>query len=194
MSPLKALLLLTLLGTCACAQKITEAPSAPPTTTGHDPAPAEISGFGPVTTTDFGARLYQPSASLSADQVLETIQRAFPEQSIYLDLWATWCKPCIGEFPDSKRLHGETQGLPVVFVYLCTATGGTPERWRSIINYGKLPGTHVYLSRSVHSAVMEKLETDYYPSYVVLSPDGDVKYDVRRPSQLNRNRMERLIR
>lgn len=191
------LLLLLLLCTCGCAQKVAQTevePPTTPTTEYHAEAPAEVPGLGSAIPTTFGANMYAPAARVTGDQVLASLQTAFPGKAIYLDMWAVWCMPCIGEFPDSKRLHGETQDLPVEFVYLCTSSKGTQARWESIVKGKEIPGTHVYLDRIAHSEIMDKLRSNAYPNYAVLRADGTYKYDVRRPSELNRGRMERLIK
>ncbi|NJC27869.1 TlpA family protein disulfide reductase [Neolewinella antarctica] len=201
MPTLRTLLFLSLLGTCACAQKTTQPAASDdttsttlgPVTNTHD-HPAEVAGLGPVTATAFGANLYTPPASVTAEQVMDSIRAAFPGKAIYLDLWAVWCMPCIGEFPASKRLHGQTSDLPVEFVYLCTSSRGTEARWKSIINGKELPGTHVFVDRLVHGEIMDRLRANSYPTYVVVKADGKRKYDVRRPSELSRQRMQQLIK
>ena len=38
---------------------------------------------------------------------------------VYADVWATWCGPCREEMPNSLKLHGELEGEPVEFLYIC---------------------------------------------------------------------------
>ncbi|MBB6611764.1 TlpA family protein disulfide reductase [Pontibacter sp. Tf4] len=37
---------------------------------------------------------------------------------IYVDLWASWCKPCLSVMPASHLLREQYKGEPIVFIYL----------------------------------------------------------------------------
>lgn len=63
-----------------------------------------------------------PSQGLSiepatADQVLAAINQAQGEV-VLVNLWATWCQPCVEEFPDIMSLYQKykDRGLKIVFV------------------------------------------------------------------------------
>ncbi len=53
----------------------------------------------------------------SAAQVLEAV-RAPGARAVLVNVWATWCQPCVEEFPDLVRLHRAYQdrGLRLVLV------------------------------------------------------------------------------
>ncbi|OAV44149.1 hypothetical protein [Lewinella sp. 4G2] len=194
-------LLLALLTTAACTPKAADVPAEEgPVTTVHPPSPGDdhvvatpVAGLGSAIPNDFGAAMYAPSADVTAEQILSSIRDAHPGKALYLDLWAVWCMPCIGEFPASKALHAETAGLPVEFVYLCTSSKGTQARWESIVKSKEIPGTHVFVDRLTHSKIMQSFRSNFYPFYAIVKPDGTSERDVKRPSQLNRAKMERLI-
>ncbi|MCI0437136.1 MAG: TlpA family protein disulfide reductase [Gemmatimonadetes bacterium] len=70
-------------------------------------------GYGPV---DTGARVPSYGApSLDGDTVtLESLRG----RVVLLNVWATWCKPCVREMPALQRLHEalDDEGLSVVAV------------------------------------------------------------------------------
>lgn len=140
-----------------------------------------------------GAVLYQREKG-GADDLLLAIKNAFPGKAVYIDCWATWCAPCIGEFPSSNKLSDACQDLPVEFVYLCTSEGSTLEKWKAKIAEHGLKGTHIYVNHSIETAFMELFAKNGYPSYILINAKGEyvASFD-KRPSQLNKNLMDKAI-
>ena len=46
----------------------------------------------------------------------ETLIRKYRGKKIYVDFWASWCRPCISELPYSKKMKAQSQDI--VFIYL----------------------------------------------------------------------------
>jgi thiol-disulfide isomerase/thioredoxin len=147
----------------------------------------------PLAKLSSGAILYKRDSG-GAEELLIALKNAFPGKAVYIDCWATWCAPCIGEFPSSNKLSDACKDLPVEFVYLCTSEGSTPEKWKAkIAEYG-LKGTHVYVSHPIETAFMELFAKNGYPSYIMINSKGKFvpSFD-KWPSQLNRELMGKAI-
>ncbi len=123
--------------------------------------------------TPFGGHLFVSDKTTGRD-LLKAIRSAYPDKLIILDIWATWCAPCMEQMPYSKNLHQETkrQNLPVEFVYLCTSGGSKEDKWTNKIVELELPGTHVYVDENHINELFELFKKSGYPSYVVIKPDG----------------------
>jgi thiol-disulfide isomerase/thioredoxin len=53
----------------------------------------------------------------TAEQVLSAIENA-EGNAVLVNIWATWCQPCVEEFPDIMKLYQKYQdrGLRIIFV------------------------------------------------------------------------------
>ena len=142
---------------------------------------------------DFEANLYISDAA-SGQELLDQVRGAFPDKAIYLDLWAVWCGPCIQQLPFSKQVHEAAEGLPIEFIYLCTESGGDTEKWQNLIANHKVPGTHLFVPNTPHNELLKLLLGRGYPTYVLIQPDGTVVHDVPRPSELDREKLEELLK
>jgi len=52
---------------------------------------------------------------------------------IYVDLWATWCGPCLEEMPASAALHDKLKGKPVSFVNITVDVPKDKDKWKKAL-------------------------------------------------------------
>ncbi len=141
--------------------------------------------------TPFDARLIV-SDKTSGTDLLECIMRKYTKKLVLIDIWATWCGPCIEEMPYSKKLHDEVrrENLPVEFVYLCTSGGSKEEKWTRKVMELSQPGTHIYVEDKHIAELFSLLNKSGYPSYLVIRPDGTI--DTQSISRMSYVTMEAL--
>ncbi len=124
-----------------------------------------------------GASLYVATPS-SLDTLLGAIRSTFPDKGIILDIWATWCAPCIYDMERSKENLLKLQEMGVEVTYLCTASGTNQEGWQKKIAEMDLPATHIYLNPELSKSIMSFFELSGYPSHVFLDREGKYHPDV----------------
>ena len=66
---------------------------------------------------DFGAETFI-SYEDNVHQFIKNIQNHFKDKAIIIDLWATWCAPCLSDMKDSKAVKEQIKELPVEIVYV----------------------------------------------------------------------------
>lgn len=138
----------------------------------------------PILQTYFGATLYKVS-NTDATSFLRQLKEFYTGKSVFIDLWATWCAPCISEMPHSKKLEEESRNLPLVFVYLCTDNTSSEEIWKRKIVELKQPGVHFFIDDKLASEIMHLFSQSGYPSYILLNKNGTVKSGFNlRPSNI----------
>ena len=161
-----------------------------------DESKSVVSGYQlgqPIAELSFGAQLYRVD-STNVDTLISMIKHSFKNKALLIDFWATWCSPCIAEFPYSKKLNDDTKDLPVEFIYLCTSDGSDLEKWKSKIAEYKLSGTHIFIEKSIESRLMSLFSVSGYPSYLFINSKGEYKPNLNiRPSQLNKDKLAELV-
>lgn len=101
---------------------------------------------------------------------------------VFVDIWASWCGPCIQEFPASKDLRSKLKGQNVVFVYL--SIDDEREKWKASSVRNNLPATNSFLiENKLTSTTWSDLDVQSIPRYLIYNSNGDLEIgDGPRPS------------
>lgn len=91
---------------------------------------------------------------------------------IYLDLWASWCVPCIQEFPKSKKLQ-ETyaQNNDVIFVYI--SLDNNKKKWTKAVKKYQLTGYQLHLNGFKHE-LPRYFSVNGIPRYILIGKKGEI--------------------
>lgn len=92
-----------------------------------------------------------------------------------IDFWATWCRPCIEEFPTLRRLaerHGD--GVAVLGVNLDRSDELPADALRAWVTREKVPGRHVQDGHGWESSLVKVFGVTEIPFNVVVGADGSV--------------------
>ena len=117
--------------------------------------------------------LDQKLKTASYDLLLEDLEgnqvslSSLKGKTIFMNLWATWCAPCIAEMPDIHHLYEQMEG-EVAFVML--SRDEDEEKARNWI-YRKGYGFPVYFQRS---PMPVPYQTGSIPTTFVISPEGNI--------------------
>ncbi len=107
------------------------------------------------------------------------------EKPVFLNLWATWCPPCIAEMPSIKDLHGKYFDK-VSFVILSNESPATIKAFAEKKGYEDLD---FYYSRNTPSDFI----TQSIPATFVISTEGKVVVSKKGAARWNSSKMNNLL-
>jgi len=117
------------------------------------------------------------------DSFTEVLEE-FRGKVILLDFWATWCKPCIQEFPHYDRLNEYLDEEPEIVLVFISLDGNREQKWRNFVDDRQIRGYHYLASRPVHFELLDEWGISSIPRYMIVDKSGEIAVShAPRPSQ-----------
>lgn len=100
----------------------------------------------------------------------------------YIDIWATWCKPCIDEMPALKQLENDYQGENIQFVSISIDDDRShndswkqaKENWKAMIVSKELGGIQLFAPKGWNTSFIEDYMVRGIPRFILIDPDGNI--------------------
>lgn len=99
--------------------------------------------------------------NVPGDQLVQAIVNQYPGKVVFVDLWATWCGPCMRGINAMEPIKKQLEGRDVVFVYLTNESSKLNDWNKQVIN---IPGEHYRVSSAIFSQIPN---IDGIPQYYI---------------------------
>jgi thiol-disulfide isomerase/thioredoxin len=123
--------------------------------------------------------------TLNKIKSIEALLNYFKGQSVYIDLWASWCFPCIKEFTFKKTVDSFFKKHQILQLYISIDNSNAEQIWRSLIYEHRLSGYHLITGVELYKDIKEKLFTNRQisiPRYIIVKNGKIVELDALKPS------------
>lgn len=118
----------------------------------------------------------------------------FKGKLVYVDVWATWCGPCVGEQPAMKKLQERFKNEEDV-LFLAVSIDSTPDPWKKMVEERALGGVHLYAPGAWGASIIDDYMIDGIPRFILVGKDGNiVDVDAARPSGDIGDQIEQLLK
>ncbi|WP_026449931.1 TlpA family protein disulfide reductase [Aequorivita capsosiphonis] len=102
---------------------------------------------------------------------------------VYIDVWATWCGPCIREIPSLKEMEKDYGDKNVQFVSISIDEPKDYDKWKAMVSEKELVGIQLIADNNWKSKFVEDYAILGIPRFILLDPEGNiVSSDAPRPS------------
>ncbi len=104
---------------------------------------------------------------------------AFRGKYVYIDLWASWCVPCLKEVPALQKLERELQNDKLVF--LSISIDSKEDAWKKKMKQKNMHGNQLW---NPENTIGQALNVKGIPFFIIYDPDGKLyMHGAPRPSQ-----------
>lgn len=106
---------------------------------------------------------------------------SFLGKVVYIDFWASWCRPCIAEMPASEKLKKYFEGKDVVFINI--SIDEDEGDWRMSQQKNQVSGINL-LCKNNESNMAKKYQVSTIPSYFLIDKYGNfIAAPAQRPGK-----------
>lgn len=92
----------------------------------------------------------------------------------YIDLWATWCGPCIKEIPSLQKLEKEYHNKNIQFVSVSFDKKKDHQKWLNFIKDKNLTGHQLFASEETNDILSKTYNIKMIPRFIFLDPEGKI--------------------
>ena len=91
---------------------------------------------------------------------------------VIIDIWATWCAPCIQQIPALKKLEEKYNGKNIKFVSISVDKKEAYDKWRTFVSNKALGGIQLFADNSFQSEFIQAYGISSIPRFIIIDPDG----------------------
>jgi len=105
---------------------------------------------------------------------------------LYVEIWATWCGPCIKEMPALTQLIKDYKGKNIEFVSISVDSKKAYDKWRAMVPEKNVGGVQLLADKSLKSDFMKFFNVGLIPRSILIDANGKIiTAKAPRPSAKN---------
>ena len=110
--------------------------------------------------------LSENNVEISFSEILQQ----YKGKTVFIDVWASWCKDCIVGMPKVQKLREENP--EVVFLFL--SLDKEIESWKHGIEKYGVVGENYFIPAGWKGDFCSSIDLDWIPRYMVVNPEGEI--------------------
>ncbi|PHR14836.1 MAG: alkyl hydroperoxide reductase [Aequorivita sp.] len=98
------------------------------------------------------------------------ILQQYKGETVFIDIWASWCKDCIVGMPKVQKLREENPQVVFLFLSLDKET----ESWKHGIEKYGVVGENYFIPAGWKGDFCSSIDLDWIPRYMIVNPEGEI--------------------
>ncbi|MGY6650409.1 TlpA family protein disulfide reductase [Wenyingzhuangia sp. IMCC45574] len=100
---------------------------------------------------------------------------------VYIDIWATWCNPCLAQIPYLQKLEEKFHGKKIKFVSLSIDNPNAKGKWKQMIANKNMGGIQLFANGPL--SFVDDYQVSGIPRFILLDKKGNIiNANAPRPS------------
>lgn len=120
----------------------------------------------------------------------------FKGKYVLIDIWATWCVPCLKQVPYLKKLEKKYHDKNIVFVGISVDDKDEYKLWKETLDKKKMGGVQLFADKSFESDFVDAFGVASIPRFILISPEGTiVESHFSKPShKITEDKLDALLK
>jgi len=93
---------------------------------------------------------------------------------LYVEIWATWCGPCVKEMPALTQLIKDYKGKNIEFVSISIDSKNDYEKWKAMVPEKNVGGVQLLADKGLKSDFMKAFSVGLIPRSILIDENGKI--------------------
>lgn len=118
---------------------------------------------------------YAPAFTLNSIEEKSVSLAELKGKYLFVDIWATWCGPCLQQLPAMKELEQKYKDQNIEFVSISVDKDADKGKWKKMIEDKQMSGLQLFAGKKTTFGQDYKIRT--IPKFLIIGKDGEIIND-----------------
>lgn len=100
----------------------------------------------------------------------QDILKQYKDQTLVIDVWASWCGDCIKAMPKMKELQANNPDAAYLFISMDKSA----DRWKNGIEKYNIKGDHFMAQDEMGGVFADAIDLNWIPRYIIVDKTGKI--------------------
>lgn len=91
---------------------------------------------------------------------------------LYVDIWATWCRPCIQQLPAMKEMEAKYRGQNIEFLSISVDRDADKAKWAKMVQEKQMKGIQLFAGKQTSFSSDYKISS--IPKFLIIGKEGEI--------------------